>query len=287
MKYLTHRWEAQQLLQVAAQYERMGDIYHAVKLYKKICRLLPDWSVAYFQLSLIYRARLEWKPAFHYSQRTLEGNPDNEIAQWNLGLAATVLQRWDIAGATWKYLKHHKSKYRLLPIQLQNRGFQEIVWASPIDPVRAKIESIPHPFSKRQYGEVILHDRKSMGKLVVQQQSVSIYPEIQLLERSFFETYSVLLHTDKASDINLLDQLCLDSDIGFDNWSNTNEIHTNKQRKASPEYYTKDFFEGTQDSSEQNYAVIGMAAKRKDTILEILENWRIISLADYSQLERH
>ena len=286
MSFELDKLEAQRLLQIAQQYEQLNDVYHAVKLYKKAIRTAPAWSKPYYYLSLIYRARKEWKPIFHYSQKTVECNSENLKAWWNLGLAATVLQRWEVAREAWEKLGHKTSAAaKLMPIQIAHRGFKEIVWTRQIDVVRVRIESIPHPFSRRRYGEIIMHDRTSIGKLVVQQKRVDIYKEVQALERSFFDTYSVLLHTDKASDIDLLDKLCLEAELGFDNWTNSNEVHINSARKAKAEYYSKNFFKQIED--EQTYHVIGIAAKRRREVLEVLETWRIITLANYSQLERH
>lgn len=286
MSFETNKLEAQRLLQIAQQYEQLNDVYHAVKLYKKAIRTALTWSKPYYYLSLIYRARKEWKPTFHYSQKTVEYNAQNREAWWNLGLAATVLQRWEIAQRAWSVLElGNVVKPELLPIQIVHRGFKEVVWARQIDLVRVRIESIPHPFSRRRYGEVIMHDRYSIGKLIVKNKRIDIYREVQALERSFFDTYSVLLHTDKRSDIDVLDKLCLEAELGFDNWTNSNEVQTKPNRKAKAEYYSKNFFKPSEE--EQTYYVIGIAAKRRKEVLETLEAWRIITLANYSQLERH
>lgn len=285
MEHLTNIAEAQRLFRIGRQYEELGDIYHAVKVYKKAGRTNPNWGRPFFRLSLIYKERKEWKPTFHYSKKAVECDEGNKEAWWNLSLAATVLQHWKTRQEAWTKLGHTRQAIKMLPIELTARNFREVVWARQIDLVRARIESIPHPFSGRRYGEVILHECKSAGNMVMGTKTIPIYKEVQRLERSFFDTYSVLLHTDKSSDIDLLDKLCLDADLGFDNWSNTNELHLNKQRSATPEYYMKNFFEGA--APEQNYHVIGIASKKDADVLEVMEAWRVISLNAYSQLERH
>ncbi len=279
--------EAQRLFHIGRQYEELGDVYHAVKLYKKSVQVAPTWGRPYFRLSLIYKARKEWKPTLYYSQKAADCDAGNKVAWWNVGIAATVLQRWESVRKAWQQLGHtSKPTPRMQAIELHVRNFREVVWTKPLDMVRVRIESIPHPFSGRRYGEVILHECESVGNIVAAKQAMSVYKEVQRLERSFFDTYSVIIHTESSADIDILDKLCLEAELGFDNWSNTNELHLNKQRTATPEYYMKRFFDkGT--NPPQHSHLIGIAAKRKTDVLDVLEAWRVISLGAYSQLEKH
>ncbi|MEM9991280.1 MAG: hypothetical protein AAF738_05910 [Bacteroidota bacterium] len=239
-------------------------------------------------MSIVYSKRKEWKPAFYYSQKTVECNPANRTAWWNLGLAAVVLQRWKTMRLAWQQLGHTQPNLsKWIPVQMAHQRFKEVVWVKPLDLVRARVESIPHPFSRRRYGEIILHDRSSIGNLIVEQRQVPIYQEVELLERSFFDTYSVLLHTNDINHIDLLNRLCQKAELGFDNWTNTNQLHANTARNNKVEYYSKQFFKDASPEHTPDYHVIGMAAKQKAAIVEVLEAWRIISLCSYSQLERH
>ena len=286
MEQLANMGEAQRLYRIGRQYEQLDDVYHAVKLYKKAMKVAPSWGRPCFRLSLIYKGRKEWKPTFYYSRKAVDCNVENKEAWWNLGLAATVLQHWEVVQEAWKILGYSLwQKPRMLPIEIATQNFREVIWTRQLDMVRARIESIPHPFSGRRYGEIILHERKAVGNMVVGKKTTPIYKEVQRLERSFFDTYSVLLHTAERKDIELLDKLCLDADLGFDNWSNSNELHLNKHRTSQPEYYMNRSFEN--NTPEQEYSVIGMAAKDPNAIREVLETWRVISLGTYSQLERH
>ncbi|MEM6698647.1 MAG: hypothetical protein AAF599_09650, partial [Bacteroidota bacterium] len=57
--------KAQQLLRAAHQYEQLGDVYHATKLYKAVIKIAPENGFPYQQLSKIYRQRREWKPTLY------------------------------------------------------------------------------------------------------------------------------------------------------------------------------------------------------------------------------
>ena len=84
---------AETMLLQALAYDQKGDVYNAVKLYKKVIRLSPDWSAPFSFLSLIYKKRCEWRPSLHYSQKAIENNPFDEKAWYNLAIAATALKK--------------------------------------------------------------------------------------------------------------------------------------------------------------------------------------------------
>ncbi len=43
--------------EAAVLYEERGDPYHAVKLYKKVIKLAPEWPLAYARLGQFYKNR--------------------------------------------------------------------------------------------------------------------------------------------------------------------------------------------------------------------------------------
>ena len=73
----------QQLFEEAERYWKLGDVYHAVKLHKRIIKLVPDWHPPYLALARIYHQRREWKPSFYYfkNQKALDTYVNSEL--WN------------------------------------------------------------------------------------------------------------------------------------------------------------------------------------------------------------
>ena len=54
--------DKQQLLEEARRYDKAGDTYNAVKLYKRLIKLDSDWLEPYAALGRIYHDRREWLP---------------------------------------------------------------------------------------------------------------------------------------------------------------------------------------------------------------------------------
>lgn len=274
--------EAQLLFRTAYQYEQLGDVYHAVKLYRKAIKVAPRFAAPYFQLCKIYKHRKEWKPTLHYGLKTLECS-DHYPSVWNfVAAAATALGKSKVLVRALPYLaKAALQNRKVIPVQISHGSFKEIVWAKPLHPLKARIISIPHPNSRRRFGEIILHDWHPIGYRVIKNKRYPLFEELERLKTSHFHTFSVLLHDSSEQQIQQLEQLCSDAGIGFEVWSNMNFNQINTQSKQ-PEYYDQIIA-----TPEQAYTLIALAAKERETVDELLNTWRIITLAEYSQLERH
>jgi len=90
------------------------------------------------------------------------------------------------------------------------------------------------------------------------------------------------LHTNQQSDIDVLDQLCHNEKLGFDNWSNLNEMHGQSLPKGRKEYYDASFME----ADLPDFQIIAIAALKGRTVQRVLKNWHIITLKEYDQLQR-
>ena len=55
----------------ACQYDQDEDIYHAVKLFRRIIKENPAWIPPYLRLINIYLRRSEWKQVYAFSKRVL------------------------------------------------------------------------------------------------------------------------------------------------------------------------------------------------------------------------
>lgn len=274
------------LFQKAQEYDLQGDHYHAVKIYKKIIKLAPAWAEPYRCMGEIYKARKEWKPSFYYTQKALENNPSDEVAWWNLGIIATALKKWQLARVAWNRvgyaLRENDKAIELelgaVPIRLNPKSQPEIVWAHRIDPVRARIASIPAPSSRKCFRDLILFDTEHRGFRILKGKRIPVYDELQVIKTSGYETYQVTLETTQFSDIKTLDQLCLDADLGFDNWTKATKAFVNQDTDSLPEYYN----EGLHSPTTHSHYVVAMAALSEQDVLEVLNNWRLITLQNFT-----
>ena len=279
------------LYEQALRYDRVGDPYTAVKLLKKVTRIVPEWADAFRGLATIYTRRHEWKPAFHYWSKTVALDADDREAWWQLGLAAVPLKRMRTAQTVWtKFgfdkLDHHEP----LGLQLKHADGYEILWMQPLDAARGRLVSIPHPGSGMRYRDLMLYDRRGQkGYNVIARRRVPIYQAVSRLKRSPYQTFSCLLHTGEATMIEQLEQLCYDAGLGFEVWSNATRAlqhnpasATEEERRAFPEYYSD-----LLPRPETGTSLVAMAAIHPAEVERVLNAWQIISLQQYSDLRAY
>ncbi|MEN0005973.1 MAG: hypothetical protein AAF798_17615 [Bacteroidota bacterium] len=271
----------QELLTAAQQYEQQEDVYNAIKLYKIVARKAPQWAIPFARLGQLYKERQEWKPTLHYNKKTVALTPDDQQAWWNLCLAATALSKWRLARSIWA--KFGLSNWKTVPVcfQLSYQGKFEIVWGRQVDPVRAVVESIPHPTSDRRFGDIVLLDREIAGYNVVAQRRVPVMEELGLYKRSIFQTYATWLDTGAEADIDVLARLCQEAELGFEVWSRAIQLKTFQPMDQKPEYYDPSFLEAAEREGTQ----VAIAAKQDAQVQKILDSWKVICLKNYFGLE--
>ncbi|MGB3545558.1 MAG: hypothetical protein WBA17_01200 [Saprospiraceae bacterium] len=268
----------------AERYDRAGDVYHAVKLYKKVIRQVPDFAPPYRKLGALYRKRQEWKPAYHYWKKAVALQNDDTEAWWEMGLAATGLGRLRISRSVW-------TKFGLQPLQDTHpvglripgiNGF-EILWMQPRDAGRGVISSIPQPGSDYRFRDEVLYDRRRpVGTHVSSKRRVNIHESEGLIKRSAYQTFSCLVHTTEEAPLLKLEELCQRSGIGFEIWSRASRQATPVNRAAFPEYYSDLLPQPTGQTS-----VVALAAIHPAPVQHTLNAWQIITLADYSDLRSY
>ncbi|MBK8562970.1 MAG: hypothetical protein IPN76_06370 [Saprospiraceae bacterium] len=288
-----HNDAAEQLYRLVVEYDRRGDVYNAVKLCKRLARMAPDWSVPFAFLCRTYRSRMEWKPTLHYCMRAVEHNAFDENLWETLGIAATALGEWETARYAWNQLGYHFKPSAeaidldlgIIPLRLNPASQPEVVAARRVDPVRAIIESIPQPSSGRRYGDLVLVENKptqagASVQFYQQRRVLPLHDELQLLKSSNWHTYSVMLFTDTAADVDVLANLCLSANLGFDNWSNATRFFQPNLHRNVAEYFDQAIFK----KMEREVYLVALAAKQAKELEGILETWRVITLKEHGQV---
>jgi len=275
----------------ALRYDKVGDVYTAVKLLKKVIRITPEWAEAYAALGHIYHRRREWKPAFHYWKKAVAIDADDREAWWHLGLAAVGLSRMRVASTVWGKFGFDKVDLTQ-PLSLEVKGAEgyEILWMQPLDAARGRVLSIPHPGSQLRYRDLMLYDRRQQtGTNVIESRRIAVYPSLDRLKRSPYQTFSCLLHTSDKKSINQLEKLCFEAGLGFEVWSNASHATRLSKNKATktekdnfPEYYND-----LVPRPDHGTALVAIAAIHPAEVERTLNDWQIISLAGYSDLRRY
>lgn len=273
--------DIQALFEQAERYDARGDVYQAVKLYKHLIKLAPDWHPPYAKLSEIYKLRQDWKATLHYSKKAIALNVQDQASWWNVGIAATALKKPRLAQRVWAKFGYQQYDFPPVCVRLTWGSQLEIVAVRPIDPARGIIVNVPHPASERHYQDILLFDRKVLGYNILRKKKVPIHTALGVFKHSTFHTFSCQLHDVENKDIKILEGLCYEANLGFENWSNLTQVQN--LNKKLPEYYGADFIKST----ESGDLVVAIAAQHQRQVEEVLANWEIISLKSFTGLTRH
>lgn len=269
------------LFEQAERYDVRGDVYHAVKLYKHLIKLAPDWHPPYAKLSELYKLRQDWKATLHYSKKAIALNVQDQTSWWNVGIAATALKKPRLAQRVWQKFGYRQHDFPPVCVRILWENQIEIVALRPIDPTRGIIINIPHPASERRYQDVLLFDREVLGYNILQRKKIPIHASLGIYKRSLFHTFSCQLLDVENKDLKILERLCYEANLGFENWSNLTQVQN--LSKKLPEYYGADFIKPTESGS----LMIAIAAAQQRQVEEVLANWEIISLKSFTGLTKH
>jgi len=279
------------LYEEALRYDKVGDVYTAVKLLKKAIRVNPEWTEPHAALGTIYHRRREWKPAFHYWKKTVALDADDREAWWHLGLAAVGLGRLRVAKTVWAKFGFDKTDLsHPLSLEVKGPNGYEILWMQPLDAGRGRILSIPHPGGNLRYRDLMLYDRRRQaGSNVIDNRRIAVYPSLDRIKRSPYQTFSCLLHSSSHKAINQLEELCFDAGLGFEVWSNAshatrlkNSEAGDSEKRAFPEYYND-----LVPRPDHGTALVAIAAIHPAEVERTLNDWQIISLEGYSDLKQY
>ena len=276
------------LFREAEAFDREGDVYTAVKLYKKLIRLAPEWAPPYLHLSKLYKDRADWKPCIHYTKKSLQLVPDATQAWTNLALANTALKKWKAARRAWNQVGYDFRETDRSPdfdlgtiaLCLNPHTKPEVVWARQIDPARAVVLSVPQPGTGHRFYDTILFDPDSRGAQIAGSRVWPAYNELQVFRSSPFKTYSVRLLEVAESHIDALSDLCKEEGVGFDNWSASTHLFLPPASRDNPEFHLHSF----PREAENSDVLIGLAAKSIRSLQRMLKNWEIITLCHYQDL---
>nr|WP_294942692.1 hypothetical protein [uncultured Mucilaginibacter sp.] len=278
---------AEQLLQQAIDLEEQGYTEEAISIYHKVIKAAPDWATPYYNLGLIYKYRGEWQLSYANNLTALGMDADNEAARWNLGIAATALSDWRTARESWNHfglkldVNDDEPNLNLssAPVRLKPDDEGEVVWCTRIDPARAIIENIPFASSGRRFGDIILNDGAPVGSRISDGIEYPVFNELQLIQQSDYSTYSITVYTNDQRHIDKLLELCKIEKVEAEDWSTVRMLCKQCSEGTAHEHHDNQLVESDKDERD-----IGFASERKQAILNVLNNWRAISLCDHSEL---
>ncbi len=266
------RGESKILLQKARKLTK-DDEEKAIKIYQNIIDVDASWSVPYYNLGLIYKYNRQWQKSYEFNKKATELDSKDEAAWWNLGMAATVLEKWREARIAWNQfgleLEVNDTEVEMdigsTPIRLFNG---EVVWATRICPARAIIDNIPLKESGHRYSDLILHDGSPNGVRMQDEVEYAVYDELQILEKSDYKTYSIGVKVDYPEAITTLREVCFELDYGFENWTHSIKMICKKCSEGVPHQCEEQELEPA--TAEYNLAI---ATQRRGELDSLLGAW--------------
>ena len=267
--------ESEILLQKALEIEEENE-NEAIRIYHQIIENENTWSVPYYNLGLIYKYKSEWEKSYKYTLKATELNKEDKAAWWNLGIACTALKKWNDARMAWNgfglSLEGKEGEVRMnigsTPIRLKNG---EVVWAERICPARAFIENIPLKDSGYRYNDLILNDGAPNGKRIYNDKEFYVFDELEVIQKSDYQTYSIGAEVKSEREILKLRELCYDSDYGFENWTNSVRILCRQCSEGTPHENHDTELREEKESFEYNLAI---ATKSEKELERILNKWK-------------
>lgn len=255
-----------------------GDNSAAIEKYLQAIKLNPKRSTSLYNLGLIYKYRGDWKKSLEFNQRAYEVSSDDESTRWNLAIAATALNQWNIARAMWKdqglELDDESGPIQMnlgmTPVRLNPDTDGEVVWATRIDPVRARIENIPLPSSGFRCGDIVLHDGAPVGQRVANGQEYSVFNVLELYESSGLGTFRARVVAKGPEPIESLQQLFEESGLELEDWTqNIRQLCRQCSEGTPHEHHDREL--ETEDWLEERE--LGISAIEEEKIIKLLEEW--------------
>lgn len=270
--------KASRLHEKAQQLEKECKIDEAIAKYLEAIALDPEKSESYYNLGLIYKYQGEWQKSFEFNQKANELHPEDEAARWNLAIATTALRNWAVARKMWEEngitlagsAGPIEMDFGMTPVRLNPDENGEVVWATRIDPVRARIDSIPFPESGFRHGDVVLHDGAAVGYRKLEAHEYPVFNVLELFERSGYTTCVATVSVESDLDLDALEKAFSVIQSHYEDW--TRNVRTLCRACSEGQPHAQHDHELKDEWFPERR--LGIAVYPGDDIQQILANWQ-------------
>lgn len=273
---------AQALHAEAQQLEHEGKEDAAIERYLAALALDPDKSESYYNLGLIHKYRGEWERSLDYNASANRLDPDDQASRWNLAIAATALRRWELARAAWRQNGIRldgddgpiEMNFGITPVRLNPDDRGEVVWATRIDPVRARIDNIPYPESGFRHGDIVLHDGAPVGSRMREGREYMVFNVLELFEASPYATAVLtveLPHDHALGELDaMLTAMPAAREYALEDWTSNVHILCKQCSEGVPHEHHDDQADAAWVATRK----LGLAFADVDGVQEVLLRWQ-------------
>lgn len=276
---ISRQQQAQALHGEGAVLADAGDREGALAKYMAALALDMQRSDTLYNVGLYYKYKNAWSESFRFNKRSVEIDPTEQAASWNLAIAATALRDWATARACWARVGIKlpdgegpiEGDFGQTVVRLDPDGEAETVWARRICPVRARIESIPFPESGYGWGDVVLHDGAPMGyRLNAQGRETPVFNVLEMFEPSPYSTFVVVAEAAALADVEALEAIIRAGDGDAEDWTRNVRSICKACSEGRP-HETHDHDGGPAPWRTERR--IGVAARSEGQVQQWLEAW--------------
>jgi hypothetical protein len=254
-----------------------GKDMEAIRAYLKAIELDSSKSESFYNIGLIYKYQSEWDKSLEYNSKAYELDPEDESARWNLAIAATALRKWEIARRAWLdngiELAGESGpidmSFGMTPIRLNPHDSAEVVWATRIDPVRAKIDSIPYKESGFKYGDIVLHDGAAVGYRNVGEREYPVFNVLEIFESSNFSTVVAKVKVASDQDIEKLEAIFSETQHEFEDWTKNIRTICRQCSEGKPHESHDEELSGVWAHER----TLGIAVDKNSSIADLFKSW--------------
>lgn len=282
------RWRANQANEKGLALEAEGKVPEAIEQYQLACELDPSFSSPFYNLGLIYKYAGDWERSLEWNALAAALDSAGEPSWWNLGIAATALERWKVAREAWigygVELPPGEGPLDFpcgrRPIRLNPAGAAEVVWADRLDPARALLKNILLPESGFRFHDIVLNDGAAVGYRLLEGREVPVFNCLKLLVPSPFSTFvaevDLPVELDPEAAVEKLMELAEASGQAAENWSASMHMLCAACSEGRPH----DHHDGHPISPDDGPMArsgrqrIKVAARRLEDARRLLEAWR-------------
>ena len=240
--------EAERLVAEGLSLEDDGDSRGAERAYRAALAESPTWSVPYYNLGLLCKYQSRWRESLDFNKQAVIRAPHDEAAWWNLGISATALGDWEEARRAWKACGMEPPPgdgppvfdFGPTPVRLDPKGDAEVVWTQRLDPARARIVSVPLPWSQHNYGDLVLTDGAADGYRVVNGKQFPVFNVLAMLAASPLKKYIVELATTDPESVQALVQCAEELGGAAEDWGRSTNILCAMCSRGTPHHHATD-----------------------------------------------
>lgn len=243
----------------------------------QVLDLDPNHPYANYQVGFIHKYRGNWEQSLKYNKHAYELDESDEAARWNMAIAATALEEWDIARKAWlacgvKVANEEgpvDANCGMTPVRLNPDDEGEVVWGTRLDPARTRIDNIPFIKSGFKYGDVVLNDGAAVGYRINKGTEYPVFNVLELISSSDYQTHTLEVMIQSDDDLEVLEKAIFNAGHEIEDWTK-NTRYLCKQCSEGIPHEKHDHALENEWSAERTLAI---ATTDLNDVRSIVEQW--------------